>query len=70
MSAYSGPEIPNDGLVFAYDMNNSQKSWIGGDVSSGYYFNGRLSNVKCYNAQITDSSIQQNFNALKGRFGI
>jgi hypothetical protein len=29
MSAYSGPEIPNDGLVFAYDMGNPQKSWIG-----------------------------------------
>jgi hypothetical protein len=29
MGAYSGPEIVNDGLVFAYDMGNIQKSWIG-----------------------------------------
>lgn len=29
MSVFSGPEIANDGLVFAYDMNNSQKSWKG-----------------------------------------
>ena len=29
MSAYSGPEIANDGLVFAYDMGNPQKSWKG-----------------------------------------
>jgi hypothetical protein len=43
---------------------------IGGDVSSGYYFNGRLSNVKCYNNQLTDSAIQQNFNATKSRYGL
>jgi len=29
MSVASGPEINNDGLVFAYDMGNPQKSWIG-----------------------------------------
>lgn len=29
MSSYSGPEIANDGLVFAYDMSNTQKSWKG-----------------------------------------
>jgi hypothetical protein len=34
MSAYSGPEIPNDGLVFCYDMNNSQKSWKGAPTTN------------------------------------
>lgn len=29
MSAYAGPEISQSGLVFAYDMGNSQKSWKG-----------------------------------------
>ena len=29
MAVFSGPEIPNNGLVFYYDMNNTQKSWIG-----------------------------------------
>jgi hypothetical protein len=29
MSVFSGPEIANDGLVFAYDMGNLQKSWKG-----------------------------------------
>ena len=29
MSVYSGPEIPNSGLVFLYDMANTQKSWKG-----------------------------------------
>jgi hypothetical protein len=29
MSSFSGPEISNDGLVFYYDMNNTEKSWRG-----------------------------------------
>ena len=29
MSVFNGPEIVNDGLVFAYDMSNTQKSWKG-----------------------------------------
>lgn len=29
MSTHSGPDISNDGLVFAYDMNSTQKSWKG-----------------------------------------
>ena len=29
MAVFSGPEIPNSGLVFAYDIDNTQKSWIG-----------------------------------------
>ena len=34
MSAYSGPEIANDGLVFAYDMGNPQKSWKGAPTTN------------------------------------
>ena len=34
MSVYSGPEISNDGLVFAYDMSNTQKSWKGAPVTN------------------------------------
>jgi hypothetical protein len=29
MSAYAGPQIADDGLVFYYDMGNPQKSWKG-----------------------------------------
>lgn len=29
MSVYSGPEIVSDGLIFSYNMNNTQKSFIG-----------------------------------------
>lgn len=34
MSVASGPEIANDGLVFAYDMSNTQKSWRGAPTTN------------------------------------
>lgn len=37
----------------------------------GYYnFQGNIDNVKIYNRALTSSEISQNFNALRGRFGI
>ena len=32
MAIFSGPEIPNNGLVFHYDMSNTVKSWRGAPV--------------------------------------
>ena len=34
------------------------------------YFNGRISNVRIYNKVLTAAEVQQNFNALRGRYGI
>ena len=34
------------------------------------HFNGKISNFKIYNRALTPQEIQQNFNALRGRFGI
>lgn len=36
MSVFSGPEIPNNGLVFYYDMSNTQKSWKGKPLTNYY----------------------------------
>jgi len=44
---------------------------IGAQYSSGStYANGKISNSKLYNRVLTDAEIKQNFNALRGRFGI
>ena len=44
---------------------------IGRDTSSSsYYFNGNISQVSIYKRALTASEIQQNFQALRGRFGI
>jgi hypothetical protein len=42
---------------------------VGGDVSSGYYFNGQLPVVRTYSTGLTDEQVLQNFNATRGRYG-
>ena len=37
---------------------------------SSYYFNGKLSQPQIYNRVLTASEVLQNYNALKGRFGL
>ena len=41
-----------------------------GRWASNYYFSGNGSNYKIYNRALTAAEISQNFNALRGRFGI
>jgi len=40
------------------------------DGGSGGHFDGRIANVQAYNRALTATEIQQNFNALRGRFSI
>ena len=39
-------------------------------IPGGSYFDGRISNTSIYNRALTAAEIQQNFNALRGRYGI
>jgi hypothetical protein len=39
-------------------------------VAGGQYLNGYVYNTQIYNRALTTAEIQQNFNALRGRFGI
>ena len=43
---------------------------IGRNANSAEYLNGRLSNVHINSVALTASQVQQNFNALRGRFEI
>jgi hypothetical protein len=43
---------------------------IGKLAYSGLYMNGTLSEAKVYNRVLTDAEVLQNFNALRGRYGI
>jgi len=35
-----------------------------------FWYNGSISNVKVYNRALSETEIQQNFNALRGRYGL
>ena len=36
----------------------------------GYYFDGEISIVRVYNRVLTAAEVTQNFNVLKGRYGL
>ena len=39
-------------------------------LSFGDIFNGKIASIKCYTRALTASEVSQNFNAIRGRFGI
>ena len=43
---------------------------IGGGAVAGDYFTGSLSNVQIYNRDLSPFEVYQNYNSMKGRFGI
>jgi len=50
--------------------NGSESTSAGGLTSPDSLFYGFISNLKYYYKTLTDAEIQQNFNALRGRYGI
>jgi len=51
-------------------LNSSQNLWIGARGNGNNFYNGFISNASIYNRALTASEIQQNFNALRGRYGL
>jgi hypothetical protein len=43
---------------------------VSGRDTGGGYFNGNIAQASIYNRALTPQEIQQNYNALKGRFSI
>jgi hypothetical protein len=60
--------------TYSTDTNNySDTSYhIGGDgpPTSIYWFQGNIATTQIYNRALSASEVQQNFNALRGRYGI
>jgi hypothetical protein len=60
--------------TYSTDTNNySDTSYhIGGDgpPTSTYWFQGNIATTQIYNRALSASEVQQNFNALRGRYGI
>ena len=52
------------------NITNTTKALEIGRRGTSSYFNGKLNGQKIYNKALSASEIKQNFNALRGRFGI
>lgn len=59
-------------LVGAAPSSNASKFIIGArsTTTDNSHFDGKISNVMVFNRALTDAEIQQNYNALRGRFGL
>jgi hypothetical protein len=57
----------SNGYVTTFGSVNLGRGFI---LAGNRYFVGNMSNFKIYNRALTATEIQQNFNALRGRFGI
>ena len=66
----NGAQI-NSVLTTAYTiLNNSDTKMIAQGTGGGQLFPGRISQVGLYNIALTADQVLQNFNALRGRYGI
>jgi hypothetical protein len=66
-----GVSVGTDSIPSGTLTSSFSNRKIGRFGSSGtYYVNGEISQVKIYNKALTASEIQQNFNALRGRYGL
>lgn len=51
-------------------VNGGFNFCFGRDYASSRYFNGNISSGKLYNRALSSAEVAQNFNALRGRYGI
>ena len=67
LSNHTGePETPRFGWI----GNGSEAVTAGGDINPPGLFYGSIANFKYYYKTLSDVEMKQNFDALKGRFGI
>jgi len=51
-------------------LNNASIKVLASGTSGTQFFPGKISQVSIYNRAISEAEVQQNFNALRGRYGI
>lgn len=56
--------------TFTSTPSYSKNFRVGATDSEGYYLNGRIGSVSLYNRALSATEVLQNYNALKGRFGL
>ena len=58
------------GTTTGYNITNNGTLYIGNFPAAAVELNGRISSMKIYNRALTAAEVSQNFNALRGRYGL
>jgi hypothetical protein len=67
---FNAIEQPITGTTTGYNITNSGILYIARYITAPYELTGKIAAMKIYNRALSAQEIQQNFNALRGRFGI
>ena len=70
MKIYVNGVLKNTAAQTGTLATNTETAKIGTWQGTNYNLTGRVSNVSIYNRALTAAEIKQNYNALKGRFGL
>lgn len=70
MRIYRNGEIWHSGTGKTISIGTSVSFWLGAYPTGQYYDICGISNVMIYNRALSSDEITQNYNALKGRFGL
>jgi hypothetical protein len=71
-SVYFNEEPPKNMSVGGASKQIYSNFYIGSNIAipSNHYYSGNIAQVSIYNSALSSQKIQQNYNALKGRFGL
>jgi len=61
---------PNTGGIINSVQNGNTNLFIGSRNSSQFFFSGDIALVRIYNIELSADQVNQNFNAIRGRFGL
>ena len=62
--------VLTDTIAKSFSISNFTAMQVGANTYDNVYFNGRIASTQVHNRALTQAEITQNFNALRGRFGI
>jgi hypothetical protein len=70
LKIYINGSVATNGSISGTPPLQDQNIRIGMWQPSSRYFNGNISSVRLYNKALSANEVQQNYNALKGRYGL
>jgi len=71
LKIYENGVLGQTGLPYSLNVSNPITNLtVGRGGVANYYWNGSIPRVSIYNKALTSSEVLQNYNALKGRFGL
>jgi hypothetical protein len=66
----NGVQVASDALAYTIPTNSSGMFIGAYGTGTGYFYNGALSICRVYNRVLSAAEVLQNFNAIRGRYGI